>query len=303
MTKKARQEAVAGYVFVIPAVILLGIFLIYPMIHSLVLSFQKFSYFNVEGAEWIGFQNFRELFESRRFLGSVENTALIAVFVAPISAFVSLMLATLVDQNIKGRTFFRVAFYLPNVTSTVALATIMGFLFRKGAFLVEFFHEAFGFEATSWFASTSLALPLVMIVLVWMYSGFFMLVYLAGLQTIPDQLYEMATLSGANKLQQFFYITIPLLKPTHFLVFLMLTINTFKVFDQPYVISTFGNASVAGGPAGATSTVVIFLYQNAFKYFRMGYASAAAVVLFLAVFILTIIQRRFFEGGGEDEKR
>jgi ABC-type sugar transport system permease subunit len=94
---------------------------------------------------------------------------------------------------------------------------------------------------------------------------------------------------------------LPLLRPTHFLVVLMLTINTFKVFDQPYVISTFGNSSVAGGPAGATSTVVIFLYQNAFKYFKMGYASAAAVVLFLAVFVLTIIQRRFFEGNGKGE--
>jgi len=293
--RRKISEAIAGYVFLAPVLILMSIFLIYPMIYSFILSFQHFSFFNPDAAEWIFLQNYIDLFHDRDFLNASKNTIVLALGIVPIAAFLALFMAVLINQKIKGRTFFRVSYYLPNVTSTVAIATIIGFLFRRNSFLTIFLSNILGIANTSWFADVNLALPLVMITMIWGFSGFYMLVYLSGLQEIPETLYEAAKIDGAGKLKQFIYITLPMLKPTHFLVILMLTINSFQAFDQPYVLSTFSNSAIAGGPAGAVSTVVIFLYQNAFKYFRMSYASAAAFLLFIIIFVFALILKRFFE--------
>lgn len=295
LLKPKVSEAIAGYAFLMPVIILMSTFLIYPIIYSFNLSFKDFSFFNPDDAKWVYLDNYINLFKDSEFLLAFKNTILIVIVVVPVTAFLSLIMAVLVNQKIKGRTFFRVSFFLPNVTSTVAIGTIIGFLFRQDSFITRFFSRVFGTANVSWFADVKLALPLVMIATIFTFSGFYMLIYLAGIQEIPEECYEAAEIDGAGSLKKFWYITMPMLRPTHFLVFIMLMINSFQAFDHSYVISTFGNSTIVGGPAGATSTIVTFLYTNAFKYFKMGYASAAAFVLFVVIFIFTIIQKRFFE--------
>ncbi|HJO94132.1 MAG TPA: sugar ABC transporter permease [Victivallales bacterium] len=295
INKIKGYNSLAGYFFIAPVVLLMTVFLIYPTIYSFILSFKEFSFFSPADSKWVGLGNYVTLFRDPEFLQAFKNTFVLVLTVVPISTVLALVMAVLVNSKVKGKTFFRVSFFLPNVTSTVAIGTILGFLFRKDSFIVLFFAKLFGFENISWFADVHLALPLVIIAMIFTFSGFYMIIYLAGLQEISKDYYEAADIDGAGKVRQFLKITVPLLKNTHFLVIMMLVINTFQIFDQPYVISTFGNSSIPGGPAGSTMTLVMFLYTRAFNYFEMGYASAAAFVLFAVIFIFTIVQKRFFD--------
>lgn len=293
--KTRISEVIAGYVALLPFIILMTVFLIYPIVYSFSLSFKDFSFFSPGDSKWVYLDNYINLFKDAEFLMAFKNTIIIVVAVVPVTALLSLIMAVLVNRKIKGRTFFRVAFFLPNVTSSVAVGTIIGFLFRQDSFITRFFHNIIGTENVSWFANVDLALPLVVIAMIFTFCGFYMLVYLAGLQEIPVECYETADISGAGSLRKFIYITLPMLRPAHFLVLIMLMINSFQAFDQSYVISTFGNSSIIGGPAGSTSTIVTFLYTNAFRYFKMGYASAAAFVLFVVIFIFTVVQKKLLD--------
>lgn len=286
---RRRGDLLTGYMFVLPVIVSLSVFLIGPIFYAFYISFHEFSFLAPEQARWLGFDNYLRLFRDPLFLKAVKNTSFYSLGVVPIQICVALLLALIVDSKIKGKTFFRVTYFLPTVTSTVAVSVIFMYLFKNDG-IFNLFLSKIGIPTHDWFNDIHFALPATMMMAIWTTVGQFMVIYLAGLQDIPHELYEAAEVDGATPWQKLRYITWPMLKTTTFFVLIMSLIGTFQVFDQMYVIS-----KGEGNPQYATLTVVFYLYRTAFKNFDMGYASAMAFVLFLIILLLTFIQKKFFK--------
>lgn len=284
-----RESTIAAVIFLAPAVIMLSIWFVYPLIQSFLISFQDFNYMFKDRAKFIGFGNYISLFQDKEFYQALFHSLVFVAVVVPVQTFLSLLLAVLVNSKIKGRGFFRTAFYTPYVLSAVAVATVFMYFFVKGG-AVSSFLSLLGIPDVTWYANVKLAMPFIAILYIWQMVGFYMIYYLSGLQTIPSDIYEAAQIDGANKVQSFFRITIPNLKPTTFLVLTYGVIQAFQLFDQIAVI-TSSNGGL-GSPAGATSTLLTFFYTQSFKYYKMGYGSAIAMVLFIIILLISVIQRK-----------
>lgn len=289
MKKRYLYEALSGYAFVLPFIASISIFLIGPLIYAFIISFKEFSFLNPEASRWVGFANYIKLFSDPTFKRALLNTTLYSLGVVPTQLIIALILALIVNSNIKGKTFFRVAYYIPTVTSTVAVSVIFLYLFKADG-LVNALLAKFGIQGPAWFNDVRFALPSIMMMAIWSSVGNYMVIFLAGLQDIPSELYEAAEVDGANKFQMFFKITLPMLRPIVFFNLVMSLIGTFQVFDQAYVVS-----QGTGGPLDATMTVVLDIYRTGFRDFNMGYASAMAFALFVIILILTLIQRKLFK--------
>lgn len=289
MKKRYLYEALSGYAFMLPFIASISIFLIGPLIYAFIISFKEFSFLNPETSRWVGFANYIKLFSDPTFKRALLNTTLYSLGVVPTQLIIALILALIVNSNIKGKTFFRVAYYIPTVTSTVAVSVIFLYLFKADG-LVNALLAKFGIQGPAWFNDVRFALPSIMMMAIWSSVGNYMVIFLAGLQDIPSELYEAAEVDGANKFQRFFKITLPMLRPIVFFNLVMSLIGTFQVFDQAYVVS-----QGTGGPLDATMTVVLDIYRTGFRDFNMGYASAMAFVLFVIILILTLIQRKLFK--------
>ncbi|WP_245632832.1 carbohydrate ABC transporter permease [Alicyclobacillus kakegawensis] len=281
--RKAVDQALAGYLFVLPALASLVVFLVGPILYAFYISFQQFSFLDEQSTRFVGLANYTHLFHDPVFLRALWNTTLYSLGVVPVQTALALFLAIIVNR-VQGKTFFRVAYYLPTVTSTVAVSVMFVFLFQPQG-LVNQFLALFGVRGPNYFNSPTFALPAIMVMAIWSTVGQFMIIYLAGLQDIPDELYEAASMDGASGWKLTRYITIPMLRRTTFLVIVMSLIGTFQVFDQAYVVS-----GGTGGPLNATLTVILDLFIKGFKDMQMGYASAMAFVLFAIIMILTLIQ-------------
>lgn len=275
-----------AYSFLFPAVVSLGVFLLGPIFYALYVSFFHFSFLDPQNAKFIGFLNYVHLFEDPEFLHALWNTSLYTLVVVPVQTALALFLALIVN-NIKGKTFFRVAYYLPTVTSTVATSVMFTFIFAPSGILNKFL-LVFGIHGPNYFNSPTFALPAIMGMAVWSSAGQFMIIYLAGLQDIPEEVYEAAWIDGAKGWRLLTSITVPLLRRTTFLNVVMSMIGTFQVFDQMYVIS-----GGTGGPLHSTLSVVLDLFNKGFKTMQMGYASAMGFVLFGIVLLLTLVQQFF----------
>lgn len=286
---RTRRDIMTGYLFVMPVAVSLAVFLIGPIFYALYISFHNFSFLAPDQATWAGFDNYLRLLKDPRFIKALINTSFYSLGVVPIQIVIALLLAMIVDSKIKGKSFFRVVYFLPTVTSTVAVSVMFLYLFKNDG-IVNLFLSKIGIPTHDWFNDIHFALPATMMMAIWTTVGQFMVIYLAGLQDIPNELYEAAEVDGATSWQKIRFITWPMLRPTTFFVLIMSIIGTFQVFDQMYVIS-----KGEGGPQDATLTVVFYLYRSAFKDFDMGYASAMAFVLFLIILILTVIQRKLFK--------
>lgn len=289
MRKRYLYEALTGYAFMLPFIASISIFLIGPLIYAFIISFKEFSFLNPGASRWIGFENYIKLFSDPTFKRALLNTTLYSLGVVPTQLIIALILALIVNSDIKGKTFFRVAYYIPTVTSTVAVSVIFLYLFKADG-LVNALLAKFGIQGPTWFYDVRFALPSIMMMAIWSSVGNYMVIFLAGLQDIPSELYEAAEVDGANKFQRFFKITLPMLRPIVFFNLVMSLIGTFQVFDQAYVVS-----QGTGGPLDATMTVVLNIYRTGFRDFNMGYASAMAFVLFVIILILTLIQRKLFK--------
>lgn len=273
----------------LPFIISVSLFIIGPLIYAFVISFKEFSFLNPTASHWTGFNNYIRLFSDETFKKALLNTTIYSLFVVPIQLFIALMLALVVDSDIKGRTFFRVAYYIPTVTSTVAVSVIFLYLFKADG-LINIIISKFGIQGPVWFNNVNFALPSIMMMAIWSSVGNYMIIFLAGLQDIPTELYEAAEVDGADKFQRFLKITLPMLKPVVFFNLVISLIGTFQIFDQAYVVS-----GGSGGPLDSTMTVVLDIYKTGFRDFNMGYASSMAFILFLIILILTLIQRLFFK--------
>ncbi len=290
--KSVPGETLAAYTFLAPFLALLGIFALWPLGQAFWLSFHAFDLFSPP--RWIGLANYRRLLTQGDFWISIKNTFVYTGVVVSAQTALALGLALLMDQQLRGKTFFRVAFFLPSVTSSVAIALIFTFLFVKTGFLnaaLAWLHldvvlRGFGLQTpVDWLGNPRTALWAIMAQNVWSTAGFFMIVFLAGLQAIPETLFEAARVDGASRRQLLWHVTLPQLRPTLFFVVTMGMIGCFQVFDQVYVMTD-------GGPLKATLTTAYLVYKEAFVNFNMGYACAIAFVLATIIFACTMVQKR-----------
>jgi multiple sugar transport system permease protein len=276
-----RQEW-SAYAFLSPMFILMGIFTLFAVGFSLYLSFHQWDILN-PAKPYVGLQNYRELKNDAYFRQAVKNTAYFTLGTVPLSVVLGLLIALLLNRQIRGRALFRTLFYLPVVTPLIVSGLIWKWVLDGDFGLLNYYLGKIGISPQLWLSNPSLAMPSVIMVSVWATVGFTMLVYLAGLQAIPQEYYEAAAVDGAGGWKQFRHITLPLLAPSTFFVTVYLIISSFQVFDQIFVMTN-------GGPLRATTTVVYYIWQAGFQQFTMGYASAMAYGLFAIIFVFTIIQ-------------
>lgn len=291
MMKLATREKIDGWLFLLPFVIISLVFFIGPLLSAFMLSFKEYSFLdqtNMFTAKWVGLRNYISMFKDSTFKKALANTTIYACGVVPIQLVIALLLALVVNGGIKLKTFFRTAYYIPTVTSTVAVSVIFLFIFKTDGFFNKFL-SLFNMKPISFFGNPKFALPTIMSMAIWSSIGLYMVIFLAGLQDIPENLYEAASIDGASKFQNFWYVTLPLLKPTFFFNLVVSLIGCFQIFDQAYVVSK-GD----GGPLDSTMTLVLYIYRTGFRDLEMGYACAIAFVLFAIIFTLTLIQRKLF---------
>lgn len=277
MRKPLITPKTAPYFFVGPALLLFLAFTIYPIIASFLLSFQT----NVGGVyTFSGFTNYTRLFSDPLFYKAMQNTFIILLVQVPVMLFFAVILSVFLNSallSMKG--FYRVAFFTPAITSLVAASVIFVLLLNTDYGLINYLLVSMGMERVDWLTDPVWAKVSLIAVTTWRWTGYNMVIILAGLQNVPHTLYEAASIDGAGAIRKFFYITIPQLKPVLLFTFILSTIGTFQLFDEPYNLT-------GGGPNNATLTITYYLYNQGFSYFDFGYASAIAyiIVLFIAVF-------------------
>ncbi len=282
-----RQEK-AAILFILPLMIPLTIYWIIPALSSLFYSFTN--YRPGAPARWVGLGNFVHLQDDDLFWRSLKNSAYFTVGNIPIDIVLGLLLALAVNSGIRFRNFFRVVFYLPMVTSTIALSMVWLWLLDPQLGLVNAFLRVLHLPTQQFLQSTTQAMPSIILMSVWRGVGGTMIIYLAGLQGIPEHLYEAAQVDGANALQCLWYITLPSLQPVTLYLLVTAIINSFQIFGPIYAMTD-------GGPAFATTTIMHQIYINGFRYQTMGYASAESWALFLLLLGLSIANLRLMTGG------
>lgn len=275
------RKTYTPYLFLIPALIFMGIFLFYPIVDVFRLSFTNYNM--IQEATYVGTQNYENLFNDPLFWKTLKNSFIYLIGVVPLLVILPIFIAILVNRKLKGIKWFRAAYYIPVVTSMVVVGIMWKWLYR-GNGLLNYLLQTIGLisEPVSWLTSTDFALYSVMAVTIWKGLGYYMVIYLAGLQSIPQNLYEVAQIDGANWWQKHLHITIPLLKPSILLVTILSSIAAMKVFTEVYVMTK-------GGPINSSKTLVFYIYEKAFENLTLGYAAAMGFVLFVIIFILSFI--------------
>jgi multiple sugar transport system permease protein len=282
-----RRQALAGYLFIAPAMVIFFVFTLLPVAIALYLSCTNYDVFT--RLDWIGAANYQDVFDDEFFWRALVNTTTYTAWTIPLSMGIGLGLALLLKQKLRGLGLYRTFFYVPVVTSMVAVAMIWTQLFDPLYGVISNALESVGIVGVDWLGDPNLAMPSVIAVSVWKVIGWNMLIYLAGLQGIPEYLKEAAAIDGANRWQSFFRITLPLLQPTTFFIFVTSLFGAFQVFDQVYVMT-------GGGPANATTTLVQQIYNAAFKALDMGYAAAMSFVLFSIILVISLFSIRAIRG-------
>ena len=285
-----RARARVGVLFVSPALTLFYLFLVGPILGALILSFTNFNVYAIGNwlrASFVGISNYRELlFEDPLFWVSLRNTFYCVSITVPATIAFSLLAALLLNsKRLRGKAFFRLLYFLPVVTNTAAMAVVWRWLFNYRFGLVNGLLSLLGIKGPNWLGDPAWAIPAIAAMVIWRGIGFNMLIFLAGLQGIPNYLYEAAAIDGANTWAMFRYITLPLLRPTTLLVTVMTLIGHIQLFEEPFIMT-------GGGPLNATLSVAMYIYRLGFRFFRLGYASSLAYVLFLIIFVVTLIRMK-----------
>jgi len=291
---RRRREAMAGYGFVAPDAIGLALFLGLPMVLAFVISFFRASGFG--GYQFVGLRNYARVARDPLFLESVQVSLIYVVAFVPLVYLAGLALALLVQDAFPGVGFVRTAFFIPHVLSLVVVGLLWQFLLVERRGLFSSLLAPLGLSDIAWLGNPRYALPTLIFISVWFYMGYFMIILLSGLKDIPGEYYDAGRVDGASSWQRFRHITWPLLKPTSFFVVVVATVNAaagLQAFDLVYV-------TTRGGPANATSTVVFYIYQQAFQYNDLGYASAITALLALFLMLVTGLMFALTRGGRFD---
>lgn len=281
--RKWKKNAI-GFSFVLPNFIGFMLFVLIPILFSVVMSFFDWKGRTIGG--FVGLGNYIEMFHSSTFITALKNTLVFAVMTVPLTLAVSLAAALLLNQKVRGLGIFRTIYFFPNVTAVVALGAVWNMIFNPDMGIVNTALAALGVPAENlprWSSSTEWSLFTVVLAQVWKNAGYYMVIFLAGLQNIPRELYEAARIDGAKRRALFCHITLPLLSPTTFFVLIMLTISSFQTFEMVDVIT-------AGGPGKSSYVLSMYIYRSAFTESRFGYAAAISMMLFVFVALITLVQ-------------
>jgi multiple sugar transport system permease protein len=282
-TRPKRPTDFTPYVFIAPNMVLFLAFMVIPLLFTFYIGFHRWDILGK--AVFIGLRNYLDLSEDKLFWLSIANTAYYTfATVPPIMAF-ALLFAILLNRGIKLKTFFRGALYIPSVISYVVIAMIWRWIFSTEYGILDFLLGAIGLQGVDWLNDPSTAMIPIIVTTLWCRIGYNLVIYLAGLQNIPETYYEASVIDGANKWQQFRYVTFPLLRTTNIFVLSMAVIWGFRSFDLIYVMTR-------GGPAGSTTTMVQYIYQLAFQVGKMGKASALSIILFIIIVTITLLELR-----------
>ena len=283
----------AGWLFVGPALLLIFVFFFLPVAASLLLSLTDFDIYAVgdaSNARFIGAANYSRLFHSAEFWSALKNTFIFALVGGPLTVGASLAAALLVNAKAaRFRGLFRTVYFIPFVTTLVAVSVVWRYLYHPQYGLIDYALARVGVHGPDWLGDPHWALPAIILMSVWKNFGYNMLIFVAGLQSIPTELYEAATIDGAGPVRRFWSVTLPMLGPTLLFVAVITMIGYFQLFAEPYVMTQ-------GGPLGSTTSVVLLMYQEGFRWWRMGYAAALAFVLFGVMLLWTLVQARLQRG-------
>ncbi|MBP2000962.1 multiple sugar transport system permease protein [Paenibacillus shirakamiensis] len=290
--KKLRSsDGKWGLLMVTPYLIHFVVFVLGSLLASLYYSFSEYDILNPP--KWAGLQNYEKLFHEPIFWKSLGNTLYFAVLFVPLQTVFALMLATALNQRLKGLKLFRLAHFLPVISSWTVILYVADAFFNIRFGLANAFLVKLGLDPQRWLQDERLVIPLLVLIAIWKGIGYIMVIFLAGLQNVPSDVYEAAQIDGAGTWRKFINITVPLISGTTFLVVVLSTISTFQAFEQIYVMTGGAlDATAAGGPNNSSLVLMIYLYREGFSFLRMGYASAIAWVLFIILFVLTVIQVR-----------
>ncbi len=295
LSRSKREETITAYLFLLPVILLWLIWFLVPTVQSFAISFYQYSFVQVSQNHFVGFDNFIRALTEPDFFQALKHTLFLAFVAVPLQSILALLLAMALNLNIRFKGGFRTIFYTPYVVSSIAVTTVFMYFFVMDTPVTKFF-SLFGLDNTTWYADFNLALPFIAIIYVWQQIGFYVVIFLAGLQTVPVELYESAKVDGADSIKRFFYITLPTLKPVIFLVLTFGMIQALQVFDQ---VAAVAQNQPLGSPAGATSTLVSYFYVQSFKNWDMGYGSAIAVLLFVVIFIVTMVQKKLLDDSAD----
>ena len=291
-----REETIAGYLFLLPNLAGFIVFMLFPILFAFYIMLTDWSL--AKEPSFIGLKNFDTMVNDRLFWKSLGNSFYYTFVAVPTGIFIAFWLALALNRKMRGIILFRTVYFLPQITLTVAAATIWRWIYQPEIGMINHILEIFGIDGPKWIHDTKWAMPSVIIMSNWQGIGFAMLILLAGLQGIPEEYYEAAAIDGASGWQRMRYVTLPMLSPAIFFVVVTSLIGAFQSFDQFYVLTQ-------GGPAHATTPLTLYIFQNAFTFFKMGYGAALAAVLFVIILIITIVQwhlaRRWVFGFEDDE--
>ena len=283
------ERSGAAYVFLAPALVIIGVFFLLPIAAALVLSLTDFDIYSIASignARFLGFANYARLLRTSDFWTALLNTLYFALVGGPLSIAASLSAALLLNNNlVRFRSFFRTVYFAPFVTTLVAVAIVWKYMYHPQFGVLNYVLGKIGVGPIDWLGNPHWAMPAIILVAVWKNFGYNMLIFIAGLQSIPQELYEAAHLDGAGPWQRFRHVTLPMLAPTLVFVSVITMIGYFQLFAEPYVMTH-------GGPLRSTTSIVLLMYEEGFRWWRMGYAASLAFVLFAVVLVATLVQLR-----------
>jgi multiple sugar transport system permease protein len=290
LLNQRRRLAIAGGIFVLPSIVLFVAFLAAPLVYSFYISFNKWSM--LKDPVWLGLDNCRRIFHDDIFFRSLRNTIIFTVLFVPLVTVTSLATAVLLKQGIRARGIFKALIFIPVITPSVVVGVVWTYVYQPDLGLLNEMLRNLHLPTSPWLGSQQLALPALVAVTIWQRFGWFMILFLAGLQDIPIEVKEAAALDGASPRQSFLHVTVPLLRPTVVLVTVLAAISAFQVFDLVFIMTE-------GGPAYATQTLSYYIYTKAFRNFDMGYAAAMSYVLFVVLLVLTLFQMKVLRPAAE----
>jgi multiple sugar transport system permease protein len=281
-----KKSQLTAYMMISPYLLHLILFVIFPVFFSLFLMFQRWNI--IAPMEFVGLQNFYKLIQDRLFFRSIFNTLIFLLIHIPLQIISALFLAEMLNQKIKLRAFLRASYFLPVIISGVVVTIVWYQLYGFDTGLINRILVSLGLNKVGWLINPFIAMPSIAIMATWKNVGLYVVLFLVGLQSVPPQYYEAAEIDGASRWQKFFYITLPAINPTIFMVVIISTIGGFSLFIEPYIMT-------AGGPLNSTLSAVLYIYKQAFTYYHMGYAAALGFFFAFIIMTVIVIQRKLIE--------
>lgn len=283
---KINKKKILPYILVSPYLIHFILFVAFPVIFSIVLTFHKWNI--ISPMKFIGVNNYQRLFLDNIFFRSILNTLLFLIIHIPLQIIVALFLAEILNQKIKLKGFYRAAFFLPVIVSGVVVTILWQQLFGLDTGILNRILVTIGLGKVGWLTDPNIAMISIAVMATWKNVGLYIVLFLVGLQTVPQHYYEAADLEGASRLQKFFKITLPMINPTIFMIVILSTIGGFSLFIEPYIMT-------GGGPLNSTISAVLYIYKQGFFYYHMGYAATLGLFFALIIFVVIVIQKKFIE--------